>query len=346
MHAVVITAPGGPEVLSWKELPDPVARKGEVVLEVAATAVNRADIHQRRGRYDPPSGAPEIPGLECSGRVVSVGDEVTGWSAGREACALLAGGGYATRVAVPAGCLMPIPEGIDLVAAAALPEAVCTVWSNLFMVARLRPGETVLVHGGASGVGTTAIQLARAYGSRVAVTAGTQWKLDRCAELGASICVNYREASFVDEIHDATDGRGADVVLDIIGAKYLSRNIDVLAPNGRLIIIGLQGGARTEIDLARLSTKRAAVIATLLRPRPIVEKAAICTAVVERVWPLVTSGELRPVIDRTLPITDVAEAHRVVEASEHVGKVVLTVDESSALNPADLPHTKEGRMEP
>jgi putative PIG3 family NAD(P)H quinone oxidoreductase len=328
MHAVVITAPGGPEVLTWKELPDPVARKGEVVLEVAATAVNRPDILQRQGRYPPPPGATEIPGLECSGRIISVGEEVTGWSAGREACALLSGGGYATRVAVPAACLMPIPDGVDLVTAAALPEAVCTVWSNLFMLARMRPTETVLIHGGASGIGTTAIQMARAYGARVAVTAGSQWKLDRCAQLGASICVNYREASFVDVVREATGGHGADVVLDIIGAEYLSRNVEVLASNGRLLIIGLQGGARTEINLARLLAKRAAIIVTTLRMRPLVEKATICTAVVERVWPLVASGELRPVIDRTLPITDVAEAHRVVEASEHVGKVVLTVGDS------------------
>ena len=249
------------------------------------------------------------------------------------------------RVAVPAACLMPIPEGVDLIAAAALPEAVCTVWSNLFMVARLRPSETVLIHGGASGIGTAAIQVARAYGSRVAVTAGSPWKLDRCAELGARICVNYRETSFVDAVRDATDGHGADVVLDIIGAKYLSRNIDVLAPNGRLIIIGLQEGTRTEIDLSRLSAKRAAVIATLLRVRPVVEKAAICRAVVERVWPLLTSGEVCPVIDRILPISEVAEAHRVVEASEHVGKVVLAVaDLARPPTRRNVATAEQGRM--
>jgi putative PIG3 family NAD(P)H quinone oxidoreductase len=345
MHAVFITAPGGPEVLSWKELPDPVAGVGEVVLEVAATAVNRPDILQRQGRYPPPRGASEVPGLECSGRIMSVGEEVTGWSVGREACALLSGGGYATRVTVPAACLMPIPEGVDLIAAAALPEAMCTVWSNLFMVARLRPGELVLIHGGASGIGTAAIQMARAYGCRVAVTAGSQWKLARCAELGAEICVNYRDTSFVEAVREATEGRGADVVLDIIGAEYLSRNIDVLAANGRLIIIGLQGGARTDIDLSRLLAKRAAIIATTLRRRPLMEKAAICTAVVERVWPLLASGEMRPVIDRILPISEVAEAHRVVEAGEHVGKVVLTVaDAGAVVHPGGRDRGGTGKM--
>ncbi len=324
MRAVIVDSPGGPEQLRVVELADPAFGPDDVLIDVVATAVNRPDLLQRQGHYPPPPGASEVPGLECSGRIAAVGEGVTGWAVGDEVCALLAGGGYASRVAVPAGCVMPVPEGVGLVEAAALPEATCTVWSNLFMLGRLRLGETVLVHGGASGIGTTAIQLARAFGARVAVTAGSADKLERCAELGAEVLVDYRTEDFVEVVRRATEGRGAEVVLDIIGAKYLSRNIDVLAENGRLVIIGLQGGRRAEIDLDALMRKRAAVIATRLRPRPVAEKAAICAAVVEHVWPLVAAGELRPVIDRVLPLEDVAEAHRVVEASEHVGKVVLT----------------------
>jgi putative PIG3 family NAD(P)H quinone oxidoreductase len=242
---------------------------------------------------------------------------------GDEAVALVAGGAYAERVAVPAGQLMPVPDDLDLLQAAALPESACTVWSNLFMVGRLRSGETLLVHGGSSGIGVMAIQVARAFGARVAATAGSAAKLEHCAALGADVLVDYRREDFVTAVRAATDGRGADVVLDIIGAAYLARNLDVLADGGRLVVIGLQGGARAELDLGLLLRKRAAVVATALRSRPRHEKAAICAAVVEHVWPLLASGEVRPVVDRVLPITEVAEAHRVVEASEHVGKVVL-----------------------
>ncbi|GAA4101064.1 MULTISPECIES: NAD(P)H-quinone oxidoreductase [Streptomyces] len=324
MYAITIPEPGGPEALIWAEVPDPVPGEGEVLVEVAAAAVNRADVLQRQGFYNPPPGASPYPGLECSGRIAALGPGVSGWSVGDEVCALLSGGGYAQKVAVPAGQLLPVPEGVDLASAAALPEVVCTVWSNVFMVSHLRPGETLLVHGGASGIGTMAIQLGKAVGAKVAVTAGGPDKLARCAELGADILIDYREQDFVDEVLKATDGSGADVILDIMGAKYLERNVRALAVNGRLAIIGLQGGAKAELNLGALLTKRAAVTATSLRGRPAAEKAAIVAAVREHVWPLISGGRVRPVVDRTLPLADAAEGHRVLEASSHVGKVLLT----------------------
>ncbi|MFF1557960.1 NAD(P)H-quinone oxidoreductase [Streptomyces sp. NPDC058279] len=325
MHAITIEKPGGAEALVWAEAPDPVAGQGEVLVEVAASAVNRADVLQRQGFYDPPPGASRHPGLECSGRIVSVGQGVSGWSVGDEVCALLAGGGYAERVAIPAGQLLPVPAGVDLVTAAALPEVVTTVWSNVFMVAGLRPGETLLVHGGSSGIGTMAIQLGKAVGARVAVTAGGKEKLARCAELGADILIDYREQDFVEELRAATDGAGADVILDIVGAKYLARNLDALAVNGRLAVIGLQGGVKAELNLGALMAKRAAVTATSLRSRPLEEKAAIVAAVREHVWPLVSTGRVRPVVHATYPMAQAAEAHRVMESSAHVGKLLLTV---------------------
>ncbi|UXY28756.1 NAD(P)H-quinone oxidoreductase [Streptomyces sp. HUAS TT20] len=323
MHAITIPEPGGPEALVWDEVPDPVPGEGEVLVEVAAGAVNRADILQRQGFYNPPAGASPYPGLECSGRIAALGPGASGWAVGDEVCALLSGGGYAEKVVVPVGQLLPVPKGLDLTQAAALPEVVCTVWSNVFMVAHLRPGETLLVHGGSSGIGTMAIQLAKAVGARVAVTAGTKEKLERCAELGADILINYREQDFVAEMERATDGAGADVILDNMGAKYLDRNVRALAVNGRLAIIGLQGGAKGELNIGALLNKRAAVSATSLRARPLAEKAAIVAAVREHVWPLIDAGHIRPVVDRELPMSEAAEAHRVVEASGHVGKVLL-----------------------
>src|SRR5690606_10229650 len=286
-------------------------------------AVNRADILQRQGFYNPPPGASPYPGLECSGRISALGDGVGGWAVGDEVCALLAGGGYAEKVAVPAGQLLPVPEGLTVDRAAALPEVVCTVWSNVFMVAHLRPGETFLVHGASSGIGTMAIQLAKAVGAKVAVTAGTAEKLERCAELGADILINYREQDFVAELKQATDGAGADVILDNMGAKYLDRNVQALAVNGRLAIIGMQGGVKGELNIGALLAKRGAVSATSLRARPLGEKAAIVAAVREHVWPLVAAGHVRPVIDREIPMPDAATAHRVVEDSGHIGKVLL-----------------------
>ncbi|MGW0870718.1 NAD(P)H-quinone oxidoreductase [Streptomyces sp. NPDC002740] len=327
MHAITIPEPGGPEALVWDEVPDPVPGTGEVLVEVVAGAVNRADILQRQGFYDPPPGASRYPGLECSGRIVEVGPGVSGWSVGDEVCALLAGGGYAEKVAVPAGQLLPVPDGVDLRRAAALPEVTSTVWSNVFMIAHLRPGETLLVHGGSSGIGTMAIQLAKAVGARVAVTAGTKEKLDQCAALGADILINYREQDFVAELKQATDGAGADVILDNMGAKYLDRNVQALAVNGRLAIIGMQGGIKAELNIGALLGKRAAISATSLRARPLEEKTAIVAAVREHVWPLLAAGHVRPVVDREVPMSDAAEAHRIVEASSHVGKVLLVAPE-------------------
>ncbi|MEU6007013.1 NAD(P)H-quinone oxidoreductase [Streptomyces sp. NPDC057611] len=323
MHAITIPEPGGPEALVWDEVPDPVPGEGEVLVEVAASAVNRADILQRQGFYNPPPGASPYPGLECSGRIAALGPGVSGWAVGDEVCALLAGGGYAEKVAVPAGQLLPVPDGVGLGQAAALPEVTCTVWSNVFMVAQLRPGETLLVHGGSSGIGTMAIQLARAVGAKVAVTAGTKEKLERCAELGAEILINYREQDFVEEIRRATDGNGADVILDNMGAKYLDRNVQALAVNGRLAIIGMQGGVKGELNIGTLLGKRAAISATSLRARPLSEKAAIVAAVREHVWPLIADGHVRPVVDQELPMSDAAAAHRILEESGHIGKVLL-----------------------
>jgi len=326
MKAVTITAPGGPEVLSWDDVPDPgTPGPGEVLIDVVASAVNRADLMQRQGFYDPPSGASPYPGLECSGRVAAVGEGVHDWAVGDAVCALLSGGGYAERVLVPVGQLLPVPNGVELVVAAGLPEAVCTVWSNVFMTAGLRPEELLLVHGGASGIGTMAIQLARALGARVAVTAGSPAKLERCRELGAQVLIDYRQDDFVSVVQEATDGAGADVVLDVMGAKYLARNLAVLAINGRLVIIGLQGGAKAEINLGQLLAKRAAVIATTLRARPVAEKAAIVAAVREHIWPLIAAGRVRPVIHSTFPMSQAGAAHAVMEESSHVGKVLLAV---------------------
>jgi putative PIG3 family NAD(P)H quinone oxidoreductase len=324
MRAVIATEPGGPDVLTVAELDDPVPAAGEVVIDMAGTAVNRADTLQRQGFYPPPPGASDVLGLECSGTVSAVGEGVQGWQVGDRVCALLAGGGYAEKVAVPAGQVMPVPDGIDLVTAGALPEVACTVWSNVFMVAGLRPDETLLVHGGAGGIGTMAIQLAHALGARVLTTAGSAEKLDVCRSLGADVTINYREQDFVEEVRAATDGRGADVILDNMGASYLGRNVDALATEGRLVIIGMQGGSKGELDIGKLLRKRGAVIATTLRARPVEEKAAICAAVVEHVWPLVADGSVKPVVDTTLPLEKAGEAHRLMEDGGHVGKIVLT----------------------
>jgi putative PIG3 family NAD(P)H quinone oxidoreductase len=325
VRAVTIPRPGGPEALVLAEVDDPTPLPGEVLVDVVASAVNRADVLQRRGFYDPPPGASPYPGLECSGRVAELGEGVAGWAVGDQVCALLAGGGYAERVAVPAGQLLPVPAGLSLLEAAALPEVVCTVWSNVFQLAALEPGEVLLVHGGTSGIGTTALQLAARHGARVFCTVGTPDKAARALELGAERAVLYRDEDFVQVVREATDGHGADVVLDNMGATYLDRNVRVLATGGRLVVIGLQGGARGELDLGRLLTLRASVHATSLRARPAAEKAAIVEAVLAGVWPAVEAGEVHPVVDRVLPLSEVAEAHRALEASEHVGKIVLEV---------------------
>lgn len=328
MHAVVITTPGGPEVLKVQEVPDAEPASGEVLVDVVATAVNRADLLQRQGSYAPPPGASPYLGLECSGTIAALGDGVTGWKVGDQVCALLSGGGYAERVAVPAGQLLPVPRGLSLEQAAALPETACTVWSAVFDMGRLQPGESLLVHGGSSGIGTMAIQLAHRFGARVFTTAGTQRKLDACRELGADVAINYRERDFVDGVHAELPG-GVDAILDNMGGAYLARNVAALATGGRLVVLGLQGGRKGELDLAALMSKRASVAAATLRGRPPAQKAEIVAATTAFIWPRIEGGDVAPVIDRVLDLDDAAEAHRVVEASEHIGKVVLRVRQVS-----------------
>ncbi len=325
MRSVIASEAGGPEVLSVGDVPDISPGPGDVLLDVAATAVNRADLLQRQGVYPPPPGASSVLGLECSGTVAEVGGDVSGWTVGDEVCALLSGGGYASQVVVPAGQLMPVPTGVDLVTAAALPEVACTVWSNVFMMGGLQPDETFLVHGGAGGIGTFAIQLVAQLGSRVFTTGGTPEKLAACAELGADVTINYRDQDFVEVVREQTDGAGVDVILDNMGAKYLGRNVEAMAPEGRLLIIGMQGGVKGELDISALFRKRGAVIAALLRSRPDKQKAAICASVVEHVWPLVADGRVRPIVHGTMPLAEIAEAHRLMENGEHTGKIVLTL---------------------
>ncbi|GAB3872794.1 NAD(P)H-quinone oxidoreductase [Terrabacter terrigena] len=324
MRAITIPEPGDAESLVLDEVPDPEPGPGQVLIDVAAAGVNRADVMQRLGHYPPPPGASEYPGLEVSGRVAAVGDDVEQWQVGDEVCALLEGGGYAEKVAVPAEQVLPVPNGVSLVDAAGLPEVAATVWSNVFLVANIQPGQVLLVHGGSSGIGTMAIQLAKAVGAHVAVTAGSQEKLDACRDLGAELLVNYKDEDFVERVRELTGGHGADVILDNMGAAYLGRNVEVLATNGRLVTIGLMGGRRGELDMGMLLAKRGAVIATSLRARPATEKAAIVAAVREHVWPLVESGDVRPVIHSRHPLEHAAEAHREMEASGHIGKILLT----------------------
>lgn len=324
MRAIEIREPGDADVLTLADVPAPEAPgAGQVLIDVVAAGVNRADVQQRKGVYPPPPGASPLPGLEVSGRIAAVGSGVSEWQPGDEVCALLDGGGYAEQVVVPAGQVLPRPRNVDLVDAAALPEVTATVWSNVFLTANIQPGQWLLVHGGSSGIGTMAIQLAKAVGAHVAVTAGTQAKLDACRDLGAEVLVNYRDEDFVERLR-AANNHGADVILDSIGAKYLARNVDALAISGRLVTIGLQGGRVAELDLGTLLMKRAAVIGTTLRARPATEKAAIVAAVREHVWPLIESGAVRPVVHSRHPLERAADAHREMEASTHIGKILLT----------------------
>ena len=325
MRAIICTEPGGPERLEWQEVTTPTPGPGEVLLDVAATAVNRADILQRQGDYAPPPGASQILGLECSGVISALGLGVTTVEIGQEVTALLAGGGYAEQVAVPVGQLMSVPSGLDLVAAAGLPEVACTVWSNIVMTAHLAEGEWLLIHGGGSGIGTMAIQVARALGARVAVTAGSKAKLDICEQLGAEIMINYQEQDFVEVMNDITGGRGVDVILDNMGAAYLERNVLALARNGRLAIIGMQGGSKAELNINTLLRKNGTVHAASLRGRPESEKLAICQQVERNIWPWVHAGIVTPVIGATLPLQNAAAAHQLLESGEITGKIVLTV---------------------
>ena len=324
MQAIVAETP---DRLTWQSVPDVTPAPGEVLIKVTAAGVNRADLLQAAGNYPPPPGASDILGLEVSGTIHSVGDGATHWSPGQQVCALLAGGGYAEYVAVPAGQVMPLPDGVELPYAAALPEVACTVWSNLVMTAGLRASQLLLVHGGASGIGTHAIQVARALNCRVAVTAGSRNKLDLCAELGAEITIDYHNEDFVDVVRGAG---GADVILDIMGAAYLNRNVDALADDGRLVIIGMQGGIKAELNIAKLLGKRGGVIATALRSRPVGGtggKSDIVARVVSDVWPMVADGLVRPVIGAEFPIAEAKAAHELLESGDVAGKVLLRVEE-------------------
>ncbi|MFT4263765.1 MAG: NAD(P)H-quinone oxidoreductase [Nocardioides sp.] len=326
MQAVLAPEPGGPDALVLTELPDPEPAPGEVVIDVAAAGLNRADLLQRQGHYPPPPGASDVLGMECSGTIGAVGEGVTEWQVGDEVCALLAAGGYATQVAVPAGQVMPIPAGVDLVTAAALPEVAATIWSNIVMHAGLAEGDLLLVHGGAGGIGSFAIQLASALGARVATTVGSAEKAAYCRELGATWTIPYREEDFVEIVR--AEG-GADVILDNMGAKYLARNVQALADGGRLVIIGMQGGTKAELDIGALMRKRGSVIGTTLRSRPTDGprgKAAICAEVVEQVWPLVASGRVVAQVGRTFPLAEVAAAHAWMESGDHTGKILLRVE--------------------
>jgi putative PIG3 family NAD(P)H quinone oxidoreductase len=325
MRAVICEGYGGTEVLRGSEVDDPRPGAGEVLIEVVAGAVNRADLMQRMGLYPPPAGITDILGLECSGRIRALGSGVIGLAVGDEVCALLAGGGQAELAVAPAGQCLPVPEGVDLVTAGALPEVACTVWSNVVQIAELTAGDILLVHGGASGIGTMAIQIGKALGATVITTAGSGEKLDRCRELGADLAVNYHDDDFVTAVRDRTDGRGADVILDIMGATYLDRNVTSLATGGRLVCIGMQGGTRAELNLAALLSKRASIHATSLRSRPLAEKAAICRSVVDGLWPLIAAGKVVPVVGASYPMDHVAQAHTLIDQGGHVGKVLLTV---------------------
>jgi putative PIG3 family NAD(P)H quinone oxidoreductase len=323
MRAVIASEPGGPEALEIVDLPVPEPAQGEVLIGIEAVGLNRADILQRQGFYPPPPGISDVLGLECAGTISALGPGVTAFSVGDPVCALLAGGAYADFAAVPAGQVAPIPDGLSTIEAAALMETACTVWSNLVMVAGLTSGETLLVHGGTSGIGTTAIQVAKALGARVVTTVGSDAKADAARELGADVVINYRTQEFESALAEA--GIAVDVILDIMGAKYLAPNVNVLAPNGRLVIIGLQGGIQAELNLAALLGKRASVTATSLRARPLEEKADIVSETMRHVGPMIGAGSVHPIVHATFDISEVADAHRLLESSAHIGKVVLTL---------------------
>lgn len=319
----MITQPGSPEVLQLQEVEDPQIKDDEVLIKVEATALNRADTLQRKGSYPPPKGASPYPGLECSGTILSVGKNVSRWKVGDQVCALLGGGGYAEKVAVPAGQVLPVPSGVSLKDAAAFPEVACTVWSTVFMTSHLSPGESFLVHGGSSGIGTFAIQMGKCQGVRVFVTAGSEEKLAVCKDLGADVCINYKTEDFVARVKEETGGKGVDVILDCMGASYFQRNLDSLNIDGRLFIIGTQGGAKTELNITSLFAKRLTVQAAGLRSRSTENKTLIVSEVEKNVWPAIAVGKVKPVIYKYLPLCEAAEAHQLMESSQHIGKIML-----------------------
>jgi putative PIG3 family NAD(P)H quinone oxidoreductase len=323
MIAIEITQPGPPDVLKPVERPLPDLGPDDVLIKVAAAGVNRPDVMQRLGRYPPPPGASDVPGLEVAGTIEQVGSGVRRWRPGDRVCALVAGGGYAEYCAAPAPQCLPIPRGMDLVHAGGVPETTFTVWTNVFERGKLVRGETILVHGGSSGIGTAAIQMARAFGARVLATAGSAAKCAACEALGAERAFNYREVDFVEATRQATGGKGVNVVLDMVGGDYLQRNIDVLALDGRLVLIGVLGGARAQINTTPVLQKRLTLTGSTLRARTVLEKASIATAVYEHVWPLFESGALRVLVHGTFPLARAAEAHRIMEESSHIGKLVL-----------------------
>ncbi|HSI39482.1 MAG TPA: NAD(P)H-quinone oxidoreductase [Xanthobacteraceae bacterium] len=323
MTAIAIPTPGGPQALVPQSRPVPRPRPGEVLVKVAAAGVNRPDVMQRKGLYPPPPGAPDIPGLEIAGTVAAVGEGVTRWTPGDAVCALVSGGGYAEYCLAEQGSTLPVPAGLSLLQAAALPETFFTVWTNVFDLAGLKAGETFLVHGGTSGIGTTAIQLARAFGARVFATAGSLEKCTVCRELGAELAVDYKTGDFVAEVKQATGGRGANVILDMVGGSYIARNYEVAAPLGRIVQIAFMEGSKVQIDYMRLMLKRLSHMGSTLRSRPGAEKAAIAAALEAKVWPLLAAGTVRPVLDRSFPLREAAAAHARMESSAHIGKIVL-----------------------
>ncbi|SMH51950.1 NAD(P)H-quinone oxidoreductase [Azospirillum agricola] len=330
MRCVEIAKPGGPEVLRPTRRPAPVPGPGELLVEVAAAGVNRPDTLQRQGRYDPPAGASDLPGLELSGTVIAIGEGVTGWASGDRLCALVAGGGYAEYCTVPAVQALPVPAPLSMIEAAAVPETFFTVWTNVFERGALKPGETLLVHGGSSGIGTTAIQLAKAFGATVFTTAGSADKCRACEELGADRAIDYKTEDFVAVIREATGGRGVDVVLDMVGGDYIARDVEIMAPDGRHVSIAFLQGPKVSLNMAPVMMKRLTLTGSTLRARPVAEKGRIAAALRETVWPLLEAGGVKPLIHATFPLEQAAEAHRLMESSAHIGKIVLTVGPDAA----------------
>lgn len=326
MNVIEITAPGAPEVLALRQRPTPTPASGEVLIKIAAAGINRPDCLQRQGSYPPPPGASDIPGLEVAGSVVACGAGVSNWQLGDQVCALLTGGGYAQYCTAPAAQCLPIPAGLSVQQAAALPETLFTVWSNVFDRGRLKSGETLLVHGGTSGIGTTAIQLASALGARVFTTVGGAEKVQPCRDLGAELVINYHEEDFVATVKNATQGRGVDVILDMVGGDYIQRNISALAVEGRLVFIAFLRGAKAELNLGAVMMKRLTITGSTLRSRPVADKALIAEALLKTVWPLLEAGKIRPVIHRIFPLAEAAAAHALMESNRHIGKILLQVE--------------------